>query len=261
MDYLIGCTILSSVISAPSMLCLQVAVVVLQMVLVVAGAKKKKKEEEAVVVHGQDRVRYRPYFKSNVKGSGEVIQFYRAIYPADYSDLSKYSQKEVEKMAALSEGPEDVPDFVELGENAYFGRSRECRETTLIDHDLARRCVRADLFLLGPRRITLYTVWNLIVYFQPILVFFVTGWVIFVALKTLIQVLLYVVRFMSNLRMSNEALLAMLNKCIGENAPGTHTEDEDIIRWHPETIEVLKRLRVKMYHNILYQKEAGLYVE
>ena len=92
-----------------------------------------------------------------MKGTNGVVQFYKAIYPADYSDLSMYTQDELKKMATF---------FVKQDDDTNFGRLKECRESKLSDHDLARRCARADIHLLGLKLATIYTIWNMCVYFR-----------------------------------------------------------------------------------------------
>lgn len=222
-------------------------------VVVLKGAAlaTKVKTMNAKEARGQGKVRYLPYFKRRAKGSDKVIQFYRAVYPRDYSDLSKYKEREVEKMAARAEGPEDTPIFVELGEDSYFGRSRECRETTLLDQGLAGECAWADLKYLGLRRITLYTAWNSFVYIYRVLMFFVTGFVVYKLYKYLGPVLGSIARSFQNPRISNISLMTMLNSAITDNIPGVHTEGGDTSRWNPKRREVLQRLRLKAYYNFL----------
>lgn len=229
-----------------------VAVVLLEAAVLVAGAKqtkvKKAKEEEG---RRQGKVRYVPYFKRKAKGSGEVIQFYRAIYPADYSDLSKYKAKEVKEMAALAEGPEHAPVYVELEEDAYFGRSRECRETTLLDQELAGECAWADLKHLGLRRMTLYTAWNSFVYIYRVLMLVTVTYVLYKLYKALGPLRRSLLMPFKNPRLSNMAVMTILNSAITDSIPGVHTEGRDTTRWNPEQMEVLQRLRLKAYYNFL----------
>lgn len=227
-------------------ICVCVAVVVLG-----GAALAAKGKTSAAEVRGQGKVRYVPYFRRRAKGSDKVIQFYRAVYPADYSDLSKYKEREVEEMAARAEGPEDTPIFVELGEDSFFGRSRECRETTLLDQGLAGECAWADLRHLGFRRITLYTAWNSFVYIYRILMFFVIGVVVYKLLMNLGPAINSMTRPLQNPRISNISLMTMLNSAITDNIPGIHTEGGDTSRWNPEQREVLQRLRLKAYYNFL----------
>lgn len=206
------------------------------------------------------KVRFVPYFKNRVKGTGEVVQFYKAIYPPDYSDLSQMTEEEVTKLAASGEGPEEIPFLAEGDEDAYFGRSRECRETRLTQHDLARRCARADIFLLGWRRSTIYTLWNLLVYFQPVVMFFVTAWLVFVAFNLLVQVTQWFVDFFSKFGASYEFIMNALRTCITDIAPGTGEEDDVAFRWNPKQLEMLNRLRLKLYYTYIMMKQ-GVFID
>ena len=209
------------------------------------------------------KVRFVPYFKNRLKGTGEVVQFYRAIYPPDYSDLSQMTEEEVYKLAASGEGPEENPFLTveDEDEDPYFGRSRECRETQLTQHDLARRCARADIFLLGWRRSTIYTLWNLLVYFQPIVVFFVTAWLVFVGFNLVVQVTQWVVDFTSKFRVSDKIAMDALKTCVTDIAPGTGKEDDASLRWNPEQLEVLRRLRLKVYYDYMVRKDGGSFID
>ncbi|MPC80236.1 hypothetical protein E2C01_074810 [Portunus trituberculatus] len=224
----------------------------------VAAGKEVDKRRSKV-----SKVRFVPYFKNRVQGTGEVVQFYRAIYPPDYSDLSQMTQEEVQRLASSGEGPEENPFLImeDEDENPYFGRSRECRETQLTQHDLARRCARADIFLLGWRRSTIYTLWNLLVYFQPIVMFFVTAWLVFVGFNLLVQVTQWLVDFTSKFRVSDKIAMNAIKTCVTDLAPGTGEEDAPSLRWNPEQLEMLRRLRLKVYYDYIVRKEGGNFID
>lgn len=226
---------------------------------VAAGAKEV--QGRAKEIQGRAKVRFRPYFKNAIKGTNEFVQFYKAIYPADYSDLSMLKLYDLQKMAAVAEGPEDTPVFVKVDDDTYFGRSRECRETKMTDHELARRCARADIHLLGIRHATLYTVWNLFVYFHPILVFFVTAWTIFFTFHMVVQLTQFFVRLVSSFRVSNRVLIGMMNSSITNILPGSYMEGGTTFRWNPEQMEILRRLRLKIYYSYLMRKDGGRFIE
>ena len=208
------------------------------------------------VVEGKGgKVRYVFYFKHKAKGTDKVVQFYKAIYPPDYSDLSMYTEEELQKMAAETTGPQDTPFFANQDDDdIYFGRSKECRATQLTDGDLARQCAWADLHLLGFQRATIYTFWNMYVYSRPFLMFLAKGLFIFLTLYVIMKVVRFLKRFMSSLEVNTEACLTMLNDAITNNVPGSGGEN---LYLNPDQTEAIHRLRLKMYHHYLSRKDES----
>lgn len=192
------------------------------------------------------------------RADGSHMLVYMAMYPDDYSDLTKYTLAELRQMSE-DKGLEDEDYYLEhQGLQPTYGQSSECSALVLMDVSAAFLCVRSDFS--GEIRVSRQTFRNIYICIHfPLWAIVIVMFVAFVVWPPVCRFFLkawYMWRFALY---DDESVLMELLIAVAENQPGRRVQWHETHRWRPTVQEMEDIIRIcDMEHRIRQQMFGDL---